>query len=151
MAKKPSAGILLFRRTHDQVEVLLVHPGGPYWKNKDDHAWSIPKGELEDEDPLTAAQRELREETGFILTATPLSLGEAKQPSGKIIHAWAAEQDEDARLAHSNSFSMEWPPRSGRQQTFPEVDRAEWFPIKIAYIKIIPGQAPFLERLQALL
>ena len=145
---KRSAGVLLFRRKRPQLEILLVHPGGPFWKNKDDRAWSIPKGEhADDEDPLAAAKRELAEETGLIVSGDFIPLGEIRQAGGKIVTAWAVEGDCDAASLRSNSFSMEWPPGSGKTQEFPEIDRAEWFPMEIARYKIVEKQAEFLERL----
>ncbi|SPF55613.1 Hydrolase, NUDIX family [Candidatus Sulfopaludibacter sp. SbA4] len=146
---KLSAGLLPFRRAHGTIEVLLVHPGGPFWKNKDLGAWSLPKGEYEPgEDPLAAALREFEEETGFHTGGAGfLPLGEIRQPGGKVIVAWALEKDFDATLARSNTFQIEWPPKSGKFQEFPEVDRAAWFPLAEARIKMLPGQLGFLERL----
>jgi predicted NUDIX family NTP pyrophosphohydrolase len=145
---KRSAGVLLFRRKGTQLEMLLVHPGGPFWKNKDDRAWSIPKGEYaDDEDPLAAAKRELAEETGLTVSGDFIPLGEIRQAGGKIVTAWAVEGDCDAASLRSNTFSMEWPPGSGKTQEFPEIDRAEWFPPEIARRKIVEKQAEFLERL----
>jgi predicted NUDIX family NTP pyrophosphohydrolase len=146
-----SAGLLLYRR-RKVLEVLLVHPGGPFWAGKDLGAWSIPKGEYDPgEDPLAAARREFREETGFSVAGEFIPLTPRKQPSGKIIEAWAVEGDCDAAAIRSNLFTLEWPPHSGRQQQFPEVDRAAWFSLAAAREKIIKGQAGFLEELQALL
>ena len=151
MAKK-SAGLLMFRRGSGGVEVFLVHPGGPFWARKDEGAWSIPKGEYAPgEDPLETARREFQEETGFQAGGELISLTPRKQPSGKIISAWAVEGDGDASAIKSNTFSMEWPPRSGKQQEFPEVDRAGWFTIPAAKEKILKGQAPFLEELKEIL
>lgn len=148
MAKK-SAGLLLFRETSGTLEVLLVHPGGPFWAKKDEGAWSIPKGEFSDgEDPLTAAKREFEEETGASVMGDPLSLEPVRQPSGKVIYAWAVRGDFDPSHLKSNTFSMEWPPRSGRHEEFPEVDRAEWFAEDVAKLKIQKGQAPILEQLK---
>ena len=145
---KKSAGVLLFRRTGGAIEVLLVHPGGPFWAKKDDHVWSIPKGEFEDsEDPLDAARREFTEETGAIADGNPIPLAPLRQPSGKTIHAWAMEGDFDPAALRSNSFSMEWPPRSGKTQEFPEVDRAGWFAPEEARVKLAPGQVGFVEEL----
>jgi predicted NUDIX family NTP pyrophosphohydrolase len=146
---KRSAGVLLYRKAPDGVEVLLVHPGGPFWRNKDAGAWSIPKGEYEPgDDPLEAARREFEEELGSAPPDGPtLDIGEVRQKSGKLVCAWALEGDLDATAAHSNSFTVEWPPRSGRMQEFPEVDRAEWFGLKAAREKINPAQAAFLDRL----
>ena len=148
---KLSAGILLYRIRGGRHEVFLVHPGGPFWTKKDAGAWSLPKGEyLPPEDPLDAAKREFREETGF---APPdgdyAPLGELRQPGGKVVTAWAAEGDCPADAIESNVFSMEWPPKSGKMQQFPEVDRAAWFPLATARGKILPGQAAFLDRLAA--
>jgi predicted NUDIX family NTP pyrophosphohydrolase len=146
-----SAGILLYRRTKDGPEVLLVHPGGPFWAKKDDGAWSIPKGEYDEgEDPLTVAKREFAEELG----APPpqgayLDLGELVQPSRKVIAAFAIEGDFDPANLKSNFFEMEWPPKSGSKQSFPEVDRAQWFTPEAVRAKILPGQAPFIDRLVA--
>jgi predicted NUDIX family NTP pyrophosphohydrolase len=144
-----SAGILLYRRAADGLEVLLVHPGGPFWTNKDAGAWSIPKGEYErDDDPFQAARREFEEELGSVPPdGDALDLGETRQKSGKHVRAWALEGDLDAAAAHSNTFTVEWPPRSGRMQEFPEVDRAEWFAVEAAREKLNPAQAAFLDRL----
>lgn len=145
---KTSAGILLFRRSGDGIEVLLGHPGGPFWKKKDTGAWSIPKGLIASgEEPLEAAKREFAEETGHTPRGEFVSLGDAKQPGGKIVHVWAAEDDWNAEQLKSNSFQMEWPPRSGRQQSFPELDRAAWFSMAEARDKILKGQLVFLSRL----
>jgi predicted NUDIX family NTP pyrophosphohydrolase len=145
-----SAGILLYRYQDDTLEVLLVHPGGPLWKHKDLGAWSIPKGLFEvTEDALDAAKREFVEETGFEIDGAFLELGEIKQPSNKIVHAWAIEGNLDATRISSNSFTMEWPMRSGHIREFPEVDRGEWFDLQTARKKIYEGQAPFLDRLIA--
>jgi predicted NUDIX family NTP pyrophosphohydrolase len=146
---KRSAGLLLVRRSDGGPEFLLVHPGGPYWARKDDGAWSIPKGEYEaDEDPLACAAREFEEELG---TAPPdlgdaVPLGEVRQPGGKVVKAWAIEGDLDADRVLSNTFEMEWPPRSGRTATFPEVDRAGWFGDDDARRKLLRGQVAFLDR-----
>jgi predicted NUDIX family NTP pyrophosphohydrolase len=130
------------------LEVLLVHPGGPLWANKDLGSWSIPNGEYPDtEDPLDAARREFREETGFTAGSDFLDLGEVRQRGGKLVHAWACEGDCDPAELKSNYFSMEWPPRSGRQQEFPEVDRAGWFTIEEARGRILQSQQPFIDRL----
>ena len=146
---KLSAGILLYRRHSGILEVFLVHPGGPFWKNKDAGAWSIPKGEYEpSEDPLVAALREFEEETGVRPPAGNFtSLGEAKQKSGKVVTAWAIEGDLDPADLHSNTFSIEWPPKSGKTQQFPEVDRAAWFDLPAAREKLIESQRAFLDRL----
>ncbi len=149
---KMSAGILLYRFRNGTLEVFLVHPGGPFWKKKDQAAWSIPKGEYEaGEDPLSAAKREFQEETGFMPTAGELhSLFDVKLSSGKVIAAWAVEGDCDASAIRSNLFSMEWPPRSGKMQEFPEIDRASWFTLPDAHEKIHPSQGEFLSRLAAI-
>jgi predicted NUDIX family NTP pyrophosphohydrolase len=146
-----SAGILLHRRGAGGREVLLVHPGGPFWAKRDDGAWSIPKGEYADgEDAQAAARREFAEELGSPLPggAPLVELGEVRQRNGKLVAAWAAEGDLDATAARSNTFEMEWPPRSGRRQEFPEIDRAEWFPLARAREKLIPAQVAFLDRLE---
>lgn len=161
-----SAGILLFRRSGAALELLLVHPGGPFWARKDDGAWSIPKGEYDEarDDPRAAALREFEEELGRPLpvpgpAASPaaaaaadgddplIGLGSVKQSGGKIVTAWAAEGDLDAEAVVSNTFELEWPPRSGRLRTFPEVDRAAWFPVEEARAKILRGQLPFIDAL----
>jgi predicted NUDIX family NTP pyrophosphohydrolase len=151
MAKK-SAGLLMYRRPRGVLEVFLVHPGGPFWAKKDEGSWSIPKGEYETgEDPLEGAKRELQEETGCQATGQFIPLTPRKQPSGKVIAAWALEGDCDASAIKSNTFSMEWPPRSGRQQEFPEVDRAGWFTLAVGREKISKGQAGFLDELEQIL
>jgi predicted NUDIX family NTP pyrophosphohydrolase len=148
MPKKTSAGLLLYRRRGDDLEVFLVHPGGPFWAKKDLGAWSLPKGEFEEgEGPLMAARREFTEETGFPIDGEFRPLQPLRQPSGKTIFAWAVEGDCDPSELRSNLFEMEWPPKSGRRQEFPEVDRAAWFPIDEARTRIIKGQAPFLDEL----
>ena len=149
---KQSAGLLLYRRREGRLEVLLVHPGGPLWAQKDVGAWSIPKGEhgLE-EDPLAAARREFAEETGFTATGPFLPLTPLKQKSGKLIQAFACEGEADPGDLTSNTFTLEWPPHSGSMKEFPEVDRAAWFPLPEAREKIHPGQAGFLEELARLL
>lgn len=148
MAKPQSAGLLLFRCTEGILQVLLVHPGGPFWQGKDEGAWSIPKGEVDaGEDRLAAARREFAEETGFCPEGEPRSLGWIKQSGGKAVHCWTMEGDWDPETLKSNSFTMEWPRGSGQQQTFPEVNRAEWFDIEVAKAKILKGQAPLLKRL----
>jgi predicted NUDIX family NTP pyrophosphohydrolase len=148
---KQSAGLLLYRRKDGRTEVFLVHPGGPFWKNKDEGAWSIPKGEFEaGEEPIDAAKREFQEETGFAANGEFLPLQPVRQPSGKLVHAWAQESDLDASAVKSNTFSMEWPARSGRMAQFPEIDRAAWFPLEAAREKILKGQLPFLDQLQVL-
>jgi len=147
-----SAGILLYRRRAEQPEVLLVHPGGPFWQNRDTAAWSIPKGLVDEGEPLlAAARREFQEETGFTVEGPFLELGKIRQPSGKIVHVWAAEGDLDPAQIHSNTFELEWPRHSGRLQRFPEVDRAAWFDLATARDKIHKGQRGFLERLEACL
>jgi len=145
---KTAAGLLLYRRRSLGVEVLLAHPGGPFWARKDLGAWTIPKGEIDPgEDPVSAARREFREEIGLDVTAPVEPLGQIKQPGGKIVLVWTAEGDFDpARLA-SNTFEMEWPKGSGHMRLFPEVDRAAWFDLGEARRRILPGQAPFLEAL----
>jgi predicted NUDIX family NTP pyrophosphohydrolase len=145
---KRSAGLLMYRRRDPDLEVFLVHPGGPLWKKKDLGAWSIPKGLYEEqEEALDAAKREFQEETGFRPDGEFLELGELRQPGGKIVTAWAFEGDCDPAELVSNTFSMEWPPRSGRQIVAPEVDRGAWFTIPEAAKRILPGQQPFLGRL----
>jgi predicted NUDIX family NTP pyrophosphohydrolase len=145
--KASSAGVVVYRR-RSQLEVLLVHPGGPFWAKKDDGAWSIPKGEFAaGEDPVAAARRELAEETGLVVDGELRPLGSVTQAGGKIVHAWALEGDLDAAAIRSNTFSMEWPPRSGRMQEFPEVDRAAWFSIGDARVKLLKGQLPLLDAL----
>jgi predicted NUDIX family NTP pyrophosphohydrolase len=152
VASKRSAGILLYRRRGAQAEVLLVHPGGPFWSKKDLGAWFIPKGELEgDEDALAAARREFREELGHAPPAgEPLSLGSVKNKSGKQIFAWALEGDLDLATVKSNTFSLEWPPRSGKMQEFPEVDQASFFSLAEAAVKLHAAEVPLLERLATL-
>lgn len=148
---KTSAGLLVHRVRDGEREVLLVHPGAPYWKNKDDGAWSIPKGEIEEgEDPLQVAVREFREELGLDPpdVGSVASLGEVRQAGGKRVLVWALEGDFDVDEIQSNTFEMEWPPRSGRTAQFPEVDRAAWFDLDEAGRKIIPGQRPLLDRLE---
>lgn len=143
---KVSAGLLLHRRQGDDLQVLLVHPGGPFWAKKDLGAWSIPKGEVEPHDDLLAAAlREVREETGFEIAGPFTQLTSVKQSGGKIVHAWAAEYDGDADAIVSNTFSIEWPPRSGRLVEFPEVDRAAWFARATAAEKILPSQRPLID------
>ena len=145
---KKSAGILPYRRRDGRLEVLLVHPGGPFWAKKDLGSWSIAKGEYEEgEDPLQAALREFLEETGHQPAGPFLPLAQRKQPGGKLIDAWATENDWDSSKLISNTFSMEWPKGSGRLQAFPEVDRAEWFEISEAAQRILPGQRGFLDEL----
>ena len=144
---KTSAGLLLYRRCNNELQVLLVHPGGPFWAKKDLGAWSIPKGEAEaGEDLLERALQEVREETGFEPEGPFIVLAPVKQ-SGKVVHAWATEFDGDATSIVSNTFAMEWPPRSGKVQEFPEVDRAEWFDLETAAGKILAAQRAFLQEL----
>jgi predicted NUDIX family NTP pyrophosphohydrolase len=151
MATPRSAGILLFCRDGREVRFLLVHPGGPFWTKKDAGAWSIPKGGIEDEEePRACAIRELEEELGTAPALDPeqlIELGQVKQKAGKVVEAWAAEGEFDPAALASNTFAMEWPPRSGNRQEFPEVDRAEWFDLETAREKIISAQAEFLDRL----
>jgi predicted NUDIX family NTP pyrophosphohydrolase len=149
MAAARSAGLLVWRRGPDGVEVLIGHMGGPYWAKKDDGGWSIPKGEHDpDEDDLTAARREFAEEIGHAAPdGDPYDLGESKQSTGKIVHAWAVEGDLDATTAVSNTFTMEWPPGSGRMREFPEFDRSAWFDLPTATRKLVKGQVPFVLRL----
>ena len=145
---KQSAGILPYRQTQGRLEVFLVHPGGPFWANKDAGAWSISKGLFgDDEEPLAAAKREFREETGFEAAGEMIPLEPVRQPGGKLVHVWALEGDFDPAQLRSNSFSMEWPRGSGEQRDFPEVDHGAWFPVEEAGRKILPGQAPFLIQL----
>jgi len=152
MEKKNSAGILLYRFRAEILEVFLVHPGGPFWARKDAGAWSIPKGEFEaDADLLETAKREFLEETGSPVDGTFVALAPLRQRSGKLVHAWAVAGDIDASAVTSNTFSMEWPPRSGKQQEFPEVDRGEWFSISGAREKLLEGQRGFLDELEVLL
>lgn len=140
---------MLFRETLDGLEVLLVHPGGPFWAKKDEGSWSIPKGEFEEnENPLTAAMREFKEETGSAVAGNPIPLEPLRQPSGKVVYAWVMQGELDPSQLKSNTFSMEWPPKSGRQLEFPEIDRAEWFTIELAMQKILKGQAGFLTQLR---
>lgn len=151
-AKKLSAGILLYRLRGVAVEVFLVHPGGPFWAKKDEGAWSIPKGEYEaGADPLTTAKREFHEETGCTVEGTFQPLTSLKQPSGKVISAWTVAGDLDAAAVTSNTFTMEWPPKSGKTQEFPEVDRGAWFDLSTARVKLQTGQRGFLDQLQQLL
>jgi predicted NUDIX family NTP pyrophosphohydrolase len=143
-----SAGILLFRTSDRGLEVLLVHPGGPFWRRKDLGAWTIPKGEVEPgEDLLDAARREFHEETGWPANGEVISLGQVRQASRKIVHAWAIEGEFDPAALNSNTFEMEWPPRSGKLTSFPEADKAAWFAIDDARRYILPAQAPLLDAL----
>lgn len=137
----------MYRRKNDQLEFLLVHPGGPFWKKKDAGAWSIPKGEFEDEDALQAAKREFEEEIGMPIEGQMVVLEPRKQKGGKLVHAWALEGDLDPQSIKSNTFELEWPPKSGKKQQFPEIDRAEWFPASTALQKINQGQAAFIQEL----
>ena len=147
MAIKQSAGLLVYRETDAGVEVFLVHPGGPFFARKDDGVWSIPKGEFDDEDPLTAARREFEEEIGQRIAGDFFELTPIKQKGGKIVYAWAVEADIDADSIKSNTFEMEWPPRSGKTARFPEVDRAAWFDPETAKQKINPAQAALITEL----
>jgi len=149
MIKKQSAGLLLYRKFKNSLEVFLVHPGGPFWKNKDDGSWSIPKGEFEEnESPLQAAMREFLEETGKSVSGQFLKLNSIKQKSGKTVFAWALEKNLDASDIISNTFEIEWPPRSGKIQTFPEIDKASWFSIDEAKTKINAAQVALLTELE---
>jgi predicted NUDIX family NTP pyrophosphohydrolase len=149
-ARKTSAGLLLYRVHDGRLEVFIGHMGGPFWQNKDAGGWSILKGEYEDhEDPFLAACREFAEETGNEPPhGATVDLGEVRQPSGKRITAWAIEGDFDPAAVKSNTFTMEWPPRSGRQQEFPEIDRADWFDTATARVKLVSGQVPFIDVLE---
>ncbi len=150
MAKKNSAGLLLYRR-RDELEAFLVHPGGPFWAKKDLGAWSLPKGEFDDgEEPLEAAKREFTEETGFSVEGEFHRLEPLKQRGGKVVHAWSVEADCDASQIRSNLFSLEWPPKSGHMRQFPEVDRAAWFTIDEARRRILPSQLGFIDQLLGL-
>lgn len=147
-----ASGILLFRNLGKEIEFFLVHPGGPFWKNKDAGSWSIPKGEFDDdEEPLRAAQREFEEETGVAIKGTFIELKPVKQKSGKMVYAWACEGDIDHTIIRSNTIKIEWPPRTGRFIEIPEVDRGGWFNYESAKQKMIPGQVPILEELRQLL
>jgi predicted NUDIX family NTP pyrophosphohydrolase len=146
---KQSAGVLLYKLTDGILYVFLVHPGGPFFRKKDDGAWSIPKGEfVEGEEPLAAAQREFEEETGKPINGNFIKLQPIKQKSGKVVHAWAVEGDIDHEQITSNLFEIEWPPKSGKMASFSEIDRASWFTADIAMQKIIPGQAAFITELE---
>ncbi len=146
--KVHSYGILLYRRTADSRQVMLVHPGGPFWSGKDDGAWSIPKGLPEGEESgLETARREFREETGFEIDGKFLELGAIRQPSGKIVHAWAVESDLDVNRICSNTFTLEWPRHSGTYREYPEIDTGGWFSLAEAREKINSGQVKFLDRL----
>jgi predicted NUDIX family NTP pyrophosphohydrolase len=145
---KESAGLLLYRRRGRELEVLLVHPGGPFWRSKDAGAWTIPKGEIPvGETPLETARRELVEETGIEPSGVLVALGSVRQKAGKMVHAWALEQDADAASIVSNTFTMEWPPRSGRRQEFLEVDEARWFSLDEARARINPAQVALIDAL----
>lgn len=145
---KQSAGILLYRKNDAQLQVFLVHPGGPFFKNKDLGSWSIPKGEfLDEENPLIAAKREFEEETGQSIDGNFIPLDPATLKSGKIVYAWAVEGDIDHETISSNLFKIEWPPKSGKKQAFPEIDRADWFDIETAKRKINSGQVVLIENL----
>lgn len=147
---KTSAGILLYRRCDGEPQVFLAHPGGPFWAKKDLGAWTIPKGEVgEGEDPLAAAKREFAEEIGVRIDGEFVALKPVRQRSGKIVLAWALEGDCDARATRSNVFSMEWPPKSGKRVEFPEIDRAEWFSLEEARRRLLAGQVPLLDELEA--
>jgi predicted NUDIX family NTP pyrophosphohydrolase len=149
---KISAGLLLYRRREAGIEVLLVHPGGPFWGKKDAGAWSIPKGEAAaGEDLLAAARREFHEETGLGVAGDFRALDPVRQAGGKHVHAWALEADCDADAIRSNTFEMEWPPSSGRTQAFPEVDRAAWLDLSTARVELTKGQLPLLDQLKRLL
>ena len=149
---KQSAGILLYLERSGALEVLLVHPGGPFWAKRDLGAWSIPKGEFGDgEDPLAVARREFAEETGSPLEGAVLALGTVTQSGGKVVHAWAAEGDLDPAAFRSNTFSLEWPPRSGKRMEVPEVDQVGWFALDQAREKINPAQAAFLDQLSGII
>ncbi|HEX4764233.1 MAG TPA: NUDIX domain-containing protein [Usitatibacter sp.] len=148
MAPK-SAGVLVYRIRDGNLEVLLAHPGGPFWSKKDAGAWGIPKGEIgEVEDPLAAAKRELREETGLEFEGEFIALTPVRQKAGKVVYAWAVEGDCDPAAIRSNVFELEWPPRSGKMREFPEIDRAEWFALPEARIRILEGQRPLLDELE---
>lgn len=144
---KQSAGILLYRFENERLEVFLVHPGGPFWAKKDINAWSIPKGEFDDEEAIEAARREFYEETGVVIDTELIPLTPVKQKGGKIVYAWAAEGDVEANNITSNQFELEWPPKSGKKQMFPEIDKAEWFSIQTARIKIHKGQESIIREL----
>lgn len=145
-----SAGILLYRIQNSRIEVFLVHPGGPYWSKKDDGAWSIPKGEFnENEEPLAAAKREFEEETGIKISGEFIQLNPVKQKGGKMVYAWAVEGDIDPAKIKSNSFEIEWPPRSGKMKSFPEIDKAAWFHQSDAQKKIIEAQTAFIKELES--
>jgi len=147
-----SAGLLLHRLRDGRLELFLAHPGGPYWAKKDDGVWSIPKGLIDpDEDPLAAARREFHEETGHVIDGEFIPLGDLKQKGNKIVHAWAVAGDIDAESIRSNTYAVQWPPKSGQWRRYPEIDRAGWFGVADARRKILPGQAGFIDRLIELL
>src|SRR5262245_40728113 len=149
---RASAGLLVYRNRPDETEVLLVHPGGPFWASRDLGAWSLPKGQIEDgEEPLAAAIREFKEETGLWIEGSYRALSPIRQRSGKVVHAWIVEGDFDVTSVTSQLFSMEWPPRSGRFQEFPEVDRAAWFPLAEARRRLIEAQVDFIDQLAYIL
>jgi len=149
---KTSAGLLMYRRARGVLQVLLAHPGGPFWRNKDDGAWTLPKGEYEaPEEALAAACREFAEETGFDVQGPFVPLGEVRQKSGKRVAAWAFRGDCDPGTLRSNSFELEWPPKSGKLESFPEIDRVQWFTLAEARGKILPAQRDLLDRLEAAL
>ena len=141
----------MYRSRAGQVEVFLTHPGGPFWARKDEGAWAIPKGEFTEEDPFAAAKREFQEETGFPASGDFRPLEPIKQAGGKIVHAWAVEGNCDADAVQSNTYKVEWPPHSGQWRTFPEVDRAAWFPLPTAREKILKSQLPLLDQLEHML
>lgn len=149
MPTRRSAGLLPYRRRGGELEVFLVHPGGPFWARKDEGAWSIAKGEIGEEAPLAAAKREFAEETGLAIDGRFVPLRPVRQAGGKQVEAWAVEAELDPARIVSNRFTMEWPPKSGRTQEFPEVDRAAWFPLAEARRKILAGQLPLLDQLEA--
>jgi len=147
-ATKVSAGLLMYRRSPNGLEVFLVHPGGPFWVKRDLGSWSVPKGEPDgEEDLLEAAKREFHEETGARIEGDFIELAPLRQPSGKVVRIWAIEGEIDASSIASNTFSIEWPPRSGETREFPEIDRAEWFALAEARDKLLPGQRPLLDQL----
>ena len=148
---RKSAGLLMYRRRNNQWEVFLIHPGGPFWARKDEGAWSIPKGEFTEEDPLEAAKREFQEETGFPAQGDFRPLSSIRQAGGKTVYAWAFAGDCDAAAIHSNTFKLEYPPHSGQWRTFPEVDRAGWFSLAQAREKILKSQTPLLDQLEQML
>ena len=148
---KRSAGLLVYRMRDEEIDVFLVHPGGPFWAKKDAGAWSIPKGEFETEQPLVAAMREFEEETGLKISGDFIELKPVKQKGGKIVYAWAVEADFDASDIQSNMFKLEWPPKSGVMRDYPEVDRAGWFDLETAKLKMLASQAGLIEQLQEFL